>query len=42
MPRNSSYSKNPAATEVESDYLKDFVITKTVTIPNECTDLTKC
>lgn len=42
VPRNSSYSKNPAATEVESDYLKDFVITKTVTIPNECTDLTKC
>lgn len=42
VPRNAHYSKNPAATEVESDYLKDFVITKTVVIPNECTDLTKC
>lgn len=42
VPRNSSYSKDPAATEVESDYIKDFIIQQTVTLPNECTDLTKC
>lgn len=42
VPRNASYSKDPAATEVESDYLRDFIIAKTVVLPNECTDLTKC
>lgn len=42
VPRNNAYSKDPAATEVESSYLQDFVIAKTVVIPNECTDLTKC
>ena len=42
VPRNSSYSKDPGATEVESTYLQDFITAKTVVIPNECTDLTKC
>ncbi len=35
VPRNSSYSTNPGDTLVESEYLKNFILSKTVQIPDE-------
>lgn len=35
VPRNASYSTNREETEVESDFLKDYIIEKTVQIPDE-------
>lgn len=35
VPRNASYSKNPGETTIKSSYLKDFIISKTATIPDQ-------
>ena len=35
VPRNSSYSTNPGETLVESEFLKNFILAKTVQIPDE-------
>ena len=35
VPRNESYSQNPSATVVSSEYIKDFILSQTVTIPDE-------
>ncbi len=35
VPRNASYSENPSATAVSSEFLKDFILSKTVVIPDE-------
>ncbi len=42
VPRNESYSANPAATELTSDELEAMVINQTHILSNECTDLTVC
>ena len=34
VPRNASYSENPGETLVSSDYIKNFVLSKTATIPD--------
>lgn len=40
VQRNKSYSENPSATEVSSEYLENFILSKTVVIPdNELPDL---
>ena len=43
VPRNASYSTNREETEVESEFLKNYIIEKTVQIPDEevGTDVTK-
>ncbi len=33
VPRNASYSENPSATVVTSEYIQDFILSQTVTIP---------
>ena len=33
VPRNSDYSKNPGDTLVTSDYIRDFILSKTVILP---------
>ena len=35
VARNTSYSTNPGETEVESGYLKDYILQQTVQIPDE-------
>lgn len=35
VARNTSYSTNPGETEVESDYLKNYILQQTVQIPDE-------
>ncbi|MBR5662975.1 MAG: hypothetical protein IKX00_04985 [Bacilli bacterium] len=35
VPRNSSYSENPSATVIKSEYLKNYVLSKSAVIPNE-------
>ncbi len=35
VPRNASYSENPTATKVSSEYLRSFIVSKTVIIPDE-------
>jgi hypothetical protein len=35
VPRNASYSENPSATKVSSEYLRDFILSQTVVIPDE-------
>lgn len=35
VPRNASYSENPSATKVSSEYLKSFILSQTVVIPDE-------
>ncbi|MEG2457349.1 MAG: hypothetical protein RSB41_00405 [Bacilli bacterium] len=35
VPRNASYSQNPSATIVSSEYLKNFILSQTVVIPDE-------
>ena len=42
IPRNDSYSANPAPTELVSQELQAMVINQTHVVPNECTDLTVC
>ncbi|MDE5888458.1 MAG: hypothetical protein K2H20_00390 [Bacilli bacterium] len=42
IPRNNSYSKNAAATELTSDELQAMIINQTHILQNECTDLTVC
>ena len=34
VPRNASYSENPGETLVSSDYIRNFVLSKTATIPD--------
>lgn len=34
VPRNASYSDNPSATKVSSDYIRNFILAKTATIPD--------
>ena len=34
VPRNASYSENPGETKVSSDYIKNFILAKTATIPD--------
>lgn len=34
VPRNASYSANPGETSVASDYIKNFILSKTATIPD--------
>ena len=34
VPRNASYSANPGETVVASDYIRNFIISKTQTIPD--------
>lgn len=34
VPRNASYSANPGETSVASDYIKNFILAKTATIPD--------
>ncbi len=34
VPRNASYSENPSATKVSSEYLEDFILSQTVVIPD--------
>lgn len=38
VPRNASYSANPEQTNVSSDWLQNFIISKTVIIPDEDTN----
>lgn len=35
VPRNASYSENPSATTVSSEFLKNFILSQTVVIPDE-------
>ena len=39
VPRNASYSSSAAAKKVENDYLREYILAKTVSIPNENTDI---
>lgn len=34
VPRNASYSANPGETSVASDYIRNFILSKTATIPD--------
>lgn len=35
VPRNKSYSENPDATVVSSEYIQDFILSKTVILPEQ-------
>lgn len=35
IPRNASYSANPGETNVASDYLRDFILSKAATVPED-------
>ncbi len=35
VPRNASYSQNPSATIVSSEYIQDFILSKTVILPEQ-------
>ncbi len=35
VPRNASYSANPGATVVSSEYIQDFILSKTVILPEQ-------
>lgn len=37
VPRNASYSANPGETNVSSDYIKNFILAKSATIPQNIT-----
>lgn len=37
VPRNKTYSQNPEATEVSSEYIQDFILSKTVILPEQGT-----
>lgn len=38
VPRNKSYSEKPGATVVSSEYLQDFILSKTVILPEQGTN----
>ncbi len=40
VPRNASYSADPGETVVSSDYIKDFILSKSATIPQNVTTTT--
>ena len=40
VPRNASYSANPGDTVVSSDYIKNFILAKSATIPQNVTTTT--
>lgn len=40
VPRNSSYSQNPGDTVVASEYIKNFILSQTVIIPDEAVSQT--
>ena len=42
VPRNTAYTTDAGATEVQASVLEQMIIDKTFIIPNECTDLTLC
>ena len=42
VPRNTAYTTDAGATEVQASILEQMIIDKTFIIPNECTDLTLC
>lgn len=42
VPRNDSYTKNAAATELVNQELENFIRVKTYILQGECTDLTTC
>ena len=35
VPRNASYTSNPGETRVSSTYIKDFILSKSVAIPDD-------
>ena len=41
VPRNSSYTARPGETEVASSYVRNFILDKTATIPDEDTRVTE-
>ena len=42
VPRNTAYTTEAGATEVQASILEQMIIEKTFIVPNECTDLTQC
>lgn len=42
VPRNDSYSEHAGPTKIESEYLRNLVLSQTAVIPGECTDITTC
>ena len=40
VPRNASYSAKPGETSVASDYIKNFILSKTATIPDNVVSTT--
>lgn len=42
VPRNTAYTTDAGATEVQASVLEQMIIDQTFIIPNECTDLTLC
>ena len=41
VPRNASYSANPGEKKVSSDYIKNFILSKSATIPQNATTTTQ-
>ena len=35
VPRNASYTTNPGETVVKSEFLQNFILAKTISIPDE-------
>ena len=42
VPRNDSYSEHAGPTKIESEYLRTIILSETVAIPGECTDIVNC
>lgn len=42
VPRNTAYTVDAGATQVQAHILEQMIIDKTFIIPNECVDLTQC
>ena len=38
VPRNKTYSQNPGETIVSSEYIRDFILSKTVILPEQGTN----
>ena len=38
VPRNANYTAKPGETQVVSDYVKDYILSKSVTIPEDSTN----
>ena len=38
VPRNASYTSNPGETRVSSTYIRDFILSKAVVIPDDVLD----